>query len=459
MESAFAIALYMHQPIIPAGPKGAPINNLQWMLEHADIGDNHNAPVFKWCYERMGDLVPQLVAEGHKPRVMLDYSGTLLWGLEQMGFEDSIGKLRNLAHNLPDQAEFLGTPWGHAVAPSTPPADYRLHLRAWRKNFARLFGQTALDNVHGFSPSEMALPNNPDMAYAFVQNLREEGFEWVLLQEHTVELPDGSELRDKYIPYRLRCPNLRGEVAEIIGLIKTQGSDTKLVAQMQPYYEAKSLEGCRPQSPAWGTAYPLHPLQKGELPANALTAAPRLFREAPNPKILPAAIQIADGENGGVMMNEFPPKYREVIRELGDGHGEVQILNGSEYLRTIFNAGINYDDLPVCQPKFQSLFFKNFDGDFAKTTEKCRRENGRFNMEGGSWTNDRSWVRGFGGLLGEMERASIRFHDKYGSNPPDDVFQNSDLFNLLCAQTSCFRYWGEGLWPDYGREFCRRVCP
>jgi hypothetical protein len=28
---------------------------------------------------------------------------------------------------------------------------------------------------------------------------------------------------------------------------------------------------------------------------------------------------------------------------------------------------------------------------------------------------------------------------------------------LLCSQTSCYRYWGEGLWTDYGREICRRT--
>ena len=31
------------------------------------------------------------------------------------------------------------------------------------------------------------------------------------------------------------------------------------------------------------------------------------------------------------------------------------------------------------------------------------------------------------------------------------------LFHLLCTQTSCLRYWGEGLWADYGREICRRL--
>jgi hypothetical protein len=25
------------------------------------------------------------------------------------------------------------------------------------------------------------------------------------------------------------------------------------------------------------------------------------------------------------------------------------------------------------------------------------------------------------------------------------------------SQTSCFRYWGEGTFADYGRELCRRT--
>jgi hypothetical protein len=31
------------------------------------------------------------------------------------------------------------------------------------------------------------------------------------------------------------------------------------------------------------------------------------------------------------------------------------------------------------------------------------------------------------------------------------------LFHLMSSQTSCFRYWGQGLWTDYGREICRRT--
>ena len=246
-SSAFAIALHMHQPLIPAGGDDLRtaelISNLRYMVEHPDIGDNHNAPVFRWCYKRMGEFIPQLIDEGAQPRVMLEYSGTLLHGLREMGADDVLDALRAITVDprLRDAVEWLGCPWGHAVAPSTPVQDYRLHVRAWQQHFAAMFGLEALGRVRGFSPSEMALPNHPDVAYEFVRTLNECGYRWVLVQEHTVEEPDGGGVRHPHLPNRLVCTNSRGETASIVALVKTQGSDTKLVAQMQPYYEARGL--------------------------------------------------------------------------------------------------------------------------------------------------------------------------------------------------------------------------
>ena len=92
IKSVCAIALHMHQPLIPAGGgdlrSADLISNLKHMMDNQGIGDNHNAPVFRWCYKRMGEFIPQLVAEGASPRIMLDYSGTLLHGLRAMGLQD-----------------------------------------------------------------------------------------------------------------------------------------------------------------------------------------------------------------------------------------------------------------------------------------------------------------------------------------------------------------------------------
>jgi hypothetical protein len=126
MRSACATALHIHRPLIPAGgedPRTAPlIGNLQHIFEHPDIGENHNAAVFCWCYWRIGELIPELVDAGLRPRVMLEYSGTLLHGLRRMGADDVLDALRAITVDgrYLGAVEWLGRPWEHPVAPSTP---------------------------------------------------------------------------------------------------------------------------------------------------------------------------------------------------------------------------------------------------------------------------------------------------------------------------------------------------
>jgi len=58
-----------------------------------------------------------------------------------------------------------------------------------------------------------------------------------------------------------------------------------------------------------------------------------------------------------------------------------------------------------------------------------------------------------------MQKASALFAEKVldrGVSPGEARYRRA-LFHLLISQTSCFRYWGEGLWTDYGRELCRRA--
>jgi len=435
IHSACAIALHMHQPLIPAGEgdlrNAEIISNLKYMMDNQYIGDNHNAPVFHWCYKRIGEFIPQLVNDGKQPRVMLEYSGTLLYGLRQMGLHDVIDNLKTITcdHNYRRTVEWLGCPWGHAVAPSTPVQDFRLHVLAWQHHFASWFGVEALNRVRGFSPSEMALPNHPDVAYEFVKTLKDCGYQWVLVQEHTVERPENGEKPNKpHIPHRLSCTNSDGETVEIIAIIKTQGSDTKLVAQMQPFYEAREL---------------------GRM-------------EFAGKSIPPLVTQIADGENGGVMMNEFPHKFFEVANDCTGS--QTPLMNVTEYLEHLFATGITEKDLPVIQPSMQKRIWDRFQPGggpekLAKVIEEVKKEDQQFHLDGGSWTNDISWVNGYENVLVPMEKVSSQFHEKIlkaqiSSN--DHRYRNA-LFHLLCSQTSCYRYWGQGLWTDYGQEICRRA--
>jgi hypothetical protein len=448
VTAGFAIALHMHQPTIPAGANGELQNNLQYMFEHPYEGDNHNAGPFAYCYSRIADFIPELVANGCNPRVMLDFSGNLFWGLRQMGRGDILENLKRITCNPTYQpyVEWLGTMWSHAVVPSTPIPDIKLHIQAWQHHFAAIFGWDALARVKGFSPPEMHLPNHPDTLFEFVKALKECGYRWLMVQEHSVETLTGQSLPYKHLPHRLVARNSQGETISIRALIKTQGSDTKLVAQMQPYYEAKTLSR----------------------------------QQLGNVSVPPIVTQIGDGENGGVMMNEFPSAFNQAWYQManeGGGKTGVVGMTGTEYLELIEAAGCTPEDYPTCQAIGQHQIWERVSAEnctpeaVANAITELKQINPSFHMDGASWTNHLSWVNGYENVLTPMNKLSALFHNKIDrllqeeaelsqSFSGESVTQQSSyrqaLMNNLLLQTSCFRYWGQGAWTDYAREIYRR---
>ena len=439
LRSGFACALHMHQPTIPAGANGELISHLQYMVEHPGEGDNHNAEAFAHCYRRLADIIPQLLAEGANPRIMLDYSGNLLWGFQQMGRQDILEALQRLACDpaLQPHVEWLGTFWSHAVAPSTPIPDLKLQILAWQHHFAAMFGDAALQRVKGFSPPEMHLPNHPDTLYEFIKALRECGYRWLLVQEHSVENPDGSVLsqEQKLVPNQLVARSSSGEVASITALIKTQGSDTKLVGQMQPYYEA---------------------LGRGPIPLGGMS--------------VPALVsQIADGENGGVMMNEFPQAFIQAHQRIaaeGGGAGTVAI-NGTEYLEMLEADGVSASDFAPIQAVHQCKLWQRVGEPSSPQAvvaaiAELQADDPSFSMAGASWTNNLSWVEGYTNVLEPMTSLSAAFHQHFdplvAADPAVTQTQpyQQALLHLLLLETSCFRYWGQGVWTDYASEIHRR---
>ena len=437
LRSGFACALHMHQPTVPAGANNSLISHLQYMLDHPNEGDNHNAEPFAHCYRRLADLLPELINEGCNPRIMLDYSGNLLWGIEQMGRGDIGDALHYLACDplMQGHVEWLGTFWSHAVAPSTPIPDLKLQISAWQQQFAACFGSAALERVKGFSPPEMALPNHPDTLFEFIKALKEAGYQWLLVQEHSVERMDGSPLPRSqcFVPNQLLARNSRGEEISMTALIKTQGSDTKLVGQMQPYYEAL---GCERQ-------------RLGDVALPSLVS------------------QIADGENGGVMMNEFPEAFRQANRHIRDNPNGTVAINGSEYLEALERKGVNRHHFPTIQAVQQHRLWQELDNNASaeameETISKLRADDTSFSMEGASWTNDLSWVEGYANVLAPMNQLSAQFHARFDPSVAADptttrtrAYQES-LLHLLLLETSCFRYWGQGAWTEYAREIHRR---
>jgi len=327
--------------------------------------------------------------------------------------------------------------WSHAVVPSTPIPDLKLQIQAWQQYFAALFGTEALSRVKGFSPPEMHLPNNPDTLYEYIKALKDCGYRWLLVQEDSIERLDGSGVHqdDKYLPNQLVAKNSKGETIRITALIKTQGSDTKLVAQMQPYFEMKGRGR-----------------QKlGEIEVPSLGS------------------QIADGENGGVMMNEYPRDLIRVyheIRDAGGNHSGTVAMNGTEYLELLDAKGVKPEDYPQCQAVQQHKIWSRVDEPTPEAVgaaiAQLQAEDHQFHMDGASWTNDLSWVQGYENVLEPMNQLSANFHQKYDRAVAADpaVTQQEDyqeaLLYLLLVETSCFRYWGQGAWTDYARELYRR---
>ncbi len=432
VQSCFGIALHMHQPTIPAETEHLPtsrlISNLQYMMEHQHFGDNHNAPVFLKCYSRMSDMIRDLVARGRNPRIMLDYSGNLLWGLRQMGEEGVLENLKLITsdHKYFPHVEWLGTMWSHSVVSSTPVGDIKLHVMAFRHHFATIFGQEAEGRLRGFSPPEMHLPIHPDVCHEYVKTLKECGYQWLLVQEHTIENLDGSGIRRPHFPHRLVAKNSLGHIEEIMVLIKTQGSDTKLVGQMQPYYEAKTLGR----------------------------------QDYTDKKIPPFVLQISDGENGGVMMNEFPPAYIKAYEEIG-WEGVVG-MNGSEYLDLLKKEGLREEDLipvqSISQHRIWEVVREFSAGACDRAIDKIKEHDKGFNLDRGSWTNDRNWVKGYEEILDPIQKLSSSFHKTIDQRKVDtqNRLYREALLYLLLSQTSCFRYWGTGIWTDYAKEICRR---
>ncbi|MBF0483508.1 MAG: glycosyl hydrolase family 57 [Candidatus Omnitrophica bacterium] len=433
INSSFGIALHMHQPSIPASSddiwNSSIISNLQHMFEHQGIGDNHNAGVFMQCYKRLSWIVPNLVSNGKNPRVMLDYSGNLFWGLRQMENGSALEDMKRVTcdQNFRKNFEWLGTMWSHAVASSTPVPDIKLHILAWRNHFASIFGEEEVRRVKGFSPPEMHLPIHPDVCYEYIKALKECGYEWLMVQEHSIENMDGSGIRRQHFPHTLVAKNSEGKVEEITVLIKTQGSDTKLVAQMQPYYEAKGLAR----------------------------------QDYADKNIPPFVCQIGDGENGGVMMNEFPPGYDQAYNQIGY-EGTVG-LNGSEYLEFLQDNGIDESKFIKVQPVSQNRIWKEINGKYAqgaadKAIDQIKTKDHGYNLDKGSWTSDRSWTKGYEHVLDPINQLSAAFHEKCDNitiDPNSHTYREALLY-LLLSQTSCFRYWGAGIWTEYAKEICRR---
>ena len=316
--AAFAVALHMHQPMVPSQEPGHLISHLQYMFEHPFDGDNHRAGTFTYCYSRIANFMVDLINQGYSPRVMLSYSGTLLWGLRQMGRGDVLDNLKRITTEKTYQpyVEWLGTFWGHAIAPTIPAADFKLHIQAWQHHFAAIFGWEALRRVRGFCLPELQLPTEPNALYTLVQTLQETGYHWLLVRAEQVCTSERQPLSQVHLPHRLEVTNTQGQTLSMAVLVQPSHCTAESLASMEPYRQAQQLAR--------------QPLGDRLIP--------------------PLVTQIEDGENTHAMMHDFPAAFRNTWYDvLNQGDRSVQGLTGTEYLELLQATGLGLDDYPVCQ--------------------------------------------------------------------------------------------------------------
>ena len=212
--SAFAVALHMHQPLIPAGDRPAHRRHRRQPAVDAGAsrrGRQPQRPGVPLVLQADGGADPNCSARAASRGSCWSTPAPCCTGYAAPGWTTSSTPCgRSPAIRRCGRLWVARLPVGARRGSSTPVQDYRLHVRAWQHHFAAIFGLEALGRVRGFSPAEMALPNHPDVAYAFVKTLNDCGYQWLLVQEHTVELADGRPLERPHLPHRLRCTSSPG---------------------------------------------------------------------------------------------------------------------------------------------------------------------------------------------------------------------------------------------------------
>jgi hypothetical protein len=163
------------------------------------------------------------------------------------------------------------------------------------------------------------------------------------------------------------------------------------------------------------------------------------------------------------MMNEFPPKFKSVFGQ-EVGRNGVIALNGTEYLELLAQLGCTEEKFAPVQPKWQHRVWAKIGTDpspeaVANAIDECKKEDWHFYMDrdGGNWTQNLSWTKGYERELDDIEKVSRRFHERFPEPQPQSARYRRALVHLLLCETSCFRYWGQGIFTDYARELVRRT--
>ena len=206
VNSAFAAALHMHQPLIPAGGticgrRGSSATS-SGCWTSAD-GDNHNAPVFRLVLQTDGGINPPTGREGCGPGSCSSTRGAaaraaahgaddvfaICWPDHRRaaisGCNEWLGSRGGMPWRRPRRCRTIGFTCGPGGTISPP-------YLAW----TRFAGSAAFPRGDGAAEP-------PGCLLRIHQTLIDAGYQWVLVQEHTVERIEGAGPPPPHLPRRL----------------------------------------------------------------------------------------------------------------------------------------------------------------------------------------------------------------------------------------------------------------
>jgi len=394
----------MHQPLVWTNSK--PISNLEKMFHSKGHMERWDAKLIARAYKNPAKYVKRLKKGGHKPRIMVDYSGILLESLEYLSQKkfftkarvegkkigNIIKSLKEVLNKHPDCIEFAGTAYSHCYFPATPEEDWVYQLDEWKKVFRKLFGKKSLKRVKGFWLPEMGVPGFEDKLSKLIKAVLDAGYEWIILP---LQAAEGYEQLSLEKRIQAVCqPHL----------LKARDQSIPVIFRV-PTYFIDQQSGC----------------DTNELYRKAREAAKIFSKISDRPALI---VPAGDGENGNVMMNEFfPQTFVPFFKNKIDN--KVSSMLVTEFLRKYYTK--NGKITPKSKIKLKTL--------------------------GASWIGSHgSWIEGTRRLkmIKKVERLSKEFSERKRDLKGKTLEEAKKA--LLIAETSCYVYWDIDFWFNQGEK-------
>lgn len=426
------INLHHQQPFLFIN-SGKRVSNIKKMWQYAGGDDQQrwNVACYVGSYRELGRSINLLVNEGYEPRIMADFTGSLLKGLKeaedegilnQMSIEKQgsragnvISELRKAIKFPSSYLEMTATGIYHPLfhPDTTPKEDWDLHIKSYRALHKILFGELSAQNLNGFWPPEMAVSGKPDDLYDLIEILHKNGIKWIMLpsvpyrddwNERALKPPLGETLEfyEKYYAPHV----IRG---------RKNGSENQIVALVRD---------------------PKSELQKGvDLRGRAYQVAEEYYRElqSQGKEILfpPIVLVASDGDNGDRMMqgNFFHDTFNSFVRTRPE-KSPCALVGGTEYLTSILQSAFGEVNWSRAGEIFSEIVIQ---------------------PEGYSWSGvlGNIWLskKEKKDIYVEIRRLSEAFHKILPQKVDPTKYQDA-MDKLLLTETSCYTWWDGSYWQD-----------